>query len=54
MSNVSVTLLTASDSYDYTGTQAPSDAYYGFTDGLHTVSIDPTVYYCSLVALESV
>lgn len=40
MSNVSVTLLTASDSYDYTGTQAPSDAYYGFTDGLHTVSID--------------
>ena len=40
MSNVSVTLLTTNNSYTYTGTQAPSDAYYGFTDGLHTVSVD--------------
>lgn len=40
MSNVSATLLTAKDEHDYTGPNIPSDAYYGFTDGLHTLSID--------------
>jgi hypothetical protein len=40
VSNVSATLLTAKDEHDYTGPNIPSDAYYGFTDGLHTLSID--------------
>lgn len=40
MNNAPATLLTNKNELSYTGTQIPSDAYYGYTDGLHSVSID--------------
>jgi len=40
MSTVSYTMLTHQDSLNYTGDKIRADAYYGNTDGLHTVSVN--------------
>lgn len=39
MSAVSYTLLTHQNELNYTGEQIRADAFYGNTDGLHTVSV---------------
>lgn len=42
MSTVSYTLLTNQEALSYTGTAVRADAFYGNTDGLHTVSVHYT------------
>ena len=39
MPNVPVTMLTHKAELSYTGEAVKADAYYGFTDGLHTAAI---------------
>jgi hypothetical protein len=44
VNNAPATLLTNKNELSFTGTKIPSDAYYGFTDGLHSISIDVTSF----------
>ena len=38
MPNSAVTMLTHTASMSYTGENIKADGYYGYTDGLHTIS----------------
>jgi len=44
VNNAPATLLTNKNELSFTGTKIPSDAYYGFTGGLHSIGIDVTSF----------